>query len=289
MKKKLRPAVIISVCVAVVAAVLIIFLLLNPQYTFAAGEYLGINCKKADIVKTAPEALRPVSLDELKGDSRVRFGQSLMLVNKEHPLPDGFSPELAEYRDTGVMMNACMTEAYATLSAAVTEKTGERLLVSSDYRTYEQQKEEYDASPTLATVPGASEHQTGLALDVYVPYYASYGFLKSEAGRFVDSECRKYGFIIRYPVYGEAETGIAFEPWHIRYVGEPHANIIYNNRLTLEEYISSLEIGAWYEFGEYLISRQEPGDGDSLQLPEEYGAAVISPDNMGGYIITVES
>ncbi len=290
MKKKVRPALIVSVCIciALIVAALAAFLLLNPQYTFAAGEYIGVNRKKVEMTKVSPGGLCSFTLDELGGDPRVRFDQSLMLVNKEHPLSYGFSPELAEYRDTGVMMNTCMTEAYASLSAAVAEKTGERLLVSSDYRTYEQQKEEYDASPTVATVPGASEHQTGLALDVYVKYYASYGFLKTEAGRFVNSECGKYGFIIRYPVYGEDETGIAFEPWHIRYVGMPHADIIYNNHITLEGYIGSLEKGAWYEAGGYLISRQDPGEDSSLQLPGEYGAAVISPDNTGAYIITVK-
>ncbi len=131
-------------------------------------------------------------------------------------------------------------------------------------------------------------HETGLALDVYVKFYASYGFLKTEAGRFVNSECSEYGFIIRYPIFGQAKTGMKYEPWHIRYVGEPHARIIYNGHITLEEYISSLEPSAWYEAEEYLISRQMPRDDGELLLPTEFERAVISPDNTGGYIITLE-
>lgn len=122
---------------------------------------------------------------------------------------------------------------------------------------------------------------------MYVPYYASYGFLKTEAGRFVNSECSEYGFIIRYPSYGKSKTGVKFEPWHIRYVGEPHAKVIYNNHMTLEEYIASLEIGIWYEAQGYLISRQTLSGDGTLALPSGYARAVISPDNTGYYIITV--
>ena len=77
-----------------------------------------------------------------------------------------------------------------------------------------------------------------------------------------------------------------YEPWHIRYVGEPHAKIIYNNHLTLEEYIQSLENGVWYEVDNYLISRQAVNENGMLSLPDNYLSAVISPDNTGSYIIT---
>lgn len=116
-------------------------------------------------------------------------------------------------------------------------------------------------------------------------YFAGQGFLKSKAGQFVNSESWKYGFIIRYPSYGKSSTGIKFEPWHIRYVGKPHAAIIYNDRLTLEKYIDSLKKGEWYAADGYLISRQELGE--KVNMPKSYSSAVISPDNTGCYIITV--
>lgn len=78
-----------------------------------------------------------------------------------------------------------------------------------------------------------------------------------------------------------------YEPWHIRYVGQPHAEIIHNNRLTLEEYINSLKNGVWYSVDNYLISRQNAQDGNMLSLPENFESAVISPDNTGSYLITL--
>lgn len=285
MRKK-RILIFVAGCFVLILAAAAVFLCLNPQYPFIAGEFIGVRCKKTEFTAVLPEGLYKKSIGELADDDRVRFDQSLMLVNTDHMLGDNFVPEIGSYGDSGVQMNVCMMQSYAALSSAVNEKTGERLLVSSDYRTYEQQVEEYDKDPTVATKPGASEHQTGLALDVYVPYFASYGFIKNEAGRFVDSECWKYGFIIRYPVYGEKETGIVFEPWHIRYVGEPHAGIIYNNHLTLEGYIDLLEDGTWYSSDGYMISRQTPSD-STLVLPADFREAVISPDNTGGYIITL--
>ena len=236
------------------------------------------------VAKISPE-LEEVSVGALRGDSRVMFDQSLMLVNSKYPLKDGDEPELAEYKKTGVIMNACAAESYSELSAAVREKTDSKLLVMSSVRDAREQKELYGRDSSTAAAPGTSEHQTGLGLDVYVKNFAGQGFLKSKAGQFVNSESWKYGFIIRYPSYGKSSTGIKFEPWHIRYVGKPHAAIIYNDHLTLEKYIDSLKKGEWYAADGYLISRQELGE--KVNMPKSYSSAVISPDNTGCYIITV--
>ncbi len=234
------------------------------------------------------QGMSSYSIDEIREIDSVRFDQSLMLVNREHMLPEGFVPDVAEYKDTTVFMSRPMISAYEDLKAAVLEKTGNKLYVSSDLRSAEEQEELYREDPLTATLPGSSEHQTGLALDVYVAYYAGDGFLKSPSGRFVNSHAHEYGFIIRYPSYGEEETGIRFEPWHIRYVGAPHANIIYSNHITLEEYIEDLEVDEWYECDGYLISRQAIDDG-KLNLPTNCRfPCVISPDNTGYYIITID-
>ena len=287
MKKKLRKRIsaglIISV-LTVMAALLAVFAI-RPHLRFVAGEYLGLNTRKITVAKISPE-LDEINIDALRADSRVTFDQSLMLVNSEHPLDDKDKPDLAEYKKTGVIMNACAAESFSELSAAVTEKTDCKLLVMSSVRDADEQKELYNSDSSTAAAPGASEHQTGLGLDVYVKYFAGQGFVKSPAGQFVNSESWKYGFIIRYPSYGKSSTGIKFEPWHIRYVGKPHAAIIYNDRLTLEKYIDSLEIGEWYSAEGYLISRQEIGE--SVTMPKAFGSAVVSPDNTGCYMITVK-
>ena len=227
-------------------------------------------------------------LAELMETDRVVFNQSLMLINNEYSLANDFKPDIVEYKDTGVMMNRCVPDAYQALSAAVAEKYDEKLYISSDYRTAEEQEEIHGEDQLTAALPGSSEHEAGLALDVYVPYYAGFGFIKSEVGQYVNETCWEYGFIIRYSSFGESETGIPYEPWHLRYVGEPHARIIYNNHLTLEEYIESLDVGIWYETDGYILSRQKADTDGSLFLPSDFVGAVISSDNTGNYIITIQ-
>ena len=227
------------------------------------------------------------TLSDLENDGRVTFDQSLMLINAEYMLSDSFAPQVSEYKDTTVYMNDCMISSYADLSAAVTEKTGKKLYVSSDLRDRAEQESLYLEMPDTATLPGASEHQSGLALDVYVAGYAGDSFIKSRAGRFINSECWRYGFIIRYPSFAEDVTNIRFEPWHVRYVGHPHSDIIYNNHLSLEEYILSMDMEVWYEVEGYLISRQRADGRGMLTLPREFTSCVISPDNTGCYIVTV--
>ncbi len=284
MKKKLK---IIIIC-ATVAAILIasvVAIAVNYHSIYVFIETKGIFRTPIAIEKTNAEGFYEYSLDELKTDERVSFDQSLMLVNTEYMLEEGFVPDVLEYKDTTVYMSRCMLNAYAALSAAVSEKSGKKLYVSSDLRSAEEQAALYVEDPLTATVPGASEHQTGLALDVYVAYYAGDAFVKSPSGRFVNSHAHEYGFIIRYPSYGEDVTGIRFEPWHIRYVGHPHSDAIYRNHTTLEEYIESLEIGEWYEIDGYLVSRQNVGE--TITLPNEFESCIISPDNTGCYIVTI--
>lgn len=261
--------------------------LLFTHYWFIAGEYLGLRCDKEELSAIEVTDLVPYSLSELMESGSVVFNQSLILINGENLLANDFQPDIVEYKDTGVMMNRCVPDAYQAVSAAVAEMYDEKLYISSDYRTEEEQEELHKEDKLTAAQPGSSEHEAGLALDVYVPYYAGFGFIKSKAGRYVNEACWKYGFIIRYPSFGESETGIPFEPWHLRYVGEPHAKIIYNNHLTLEEYIQSLHMGVWYETDGYILSRQQVNADGNLLLPNDFGKATISPDNTGCYVITI--
>lgn len=224
-----------------------------------------------------------VSLRELLSDPRCNSDQSLMLINQEYPLPRDFSADISFYKNSDVQMNTCLQDAYAALSAAVEEKYGEHLYIRDAYRSAEEQEQKHQEKGKIAASVGASEHQAGLALDVYVPQFAGWSFVKSEAGRFVDEHCQEYGLIVRYPSYGIKETGIEYEPWHLRYVGTPHAQIIMDGYMTLEEYMKALEPGKLYQYGNYLISRQS---GDVITVPVVYESMTVSEDNMGGYIFT---
>lgn len=283
--KKIKRIVLSCVLVLIIGLALVF--LAKPHFLYILGEHIGVNCKKIEMNTVFPDNIKKFSLSELNADAKVSFNQSLMLINADYQLQNDFIPSLSAYKDTDVKINECLQEAYGKLSQAVNEATGSKLFVSSAYRTKEEQQELYKEDPSTANPPDASEHQSGLGLDVYVRYYAGFGFIKTDAGQFVNSKCWEYGFIIRYPSYGKSKTGMKYEPWHIRYVGEPHAEIIYNNHLTLEEYIQSLSCGDWYEVDGYLISRQKLDDNGMLSLPCEFSNAVISFDNTGSYIITI--
>ena len=290
MSKKKRIVFLILGIVAVLAVLVAVVGVISMNYheIYVFGEKIGLFCDPIEIKeKNDVEDYRFYEWNELREDERISFDQSLMLVDTEHLLPEGFVPDVLEYKDTTVYMSSCMLDSYAELSSAVKEKTGNKLYVSSDLRTSEEQEALYKEDPNTATIPGASEHQTGLALDVYVAYYAGDAFIKSPSGRFVNSNAHEYGFIIRYPSYGEEITGIRYEPWHIRYVGMPHSRVIYNNHLTLEEYIELLKVGKWYEIDGYLVSRQV-ASGEGICLPEGFESCAISYDNTGCVIITVK-
>ncbi len=224
-----------------------------------------------------------LSEEEMLALSNVTFDQSMLLVNGSHKLPADFRADVAEYKTSTVFMNRCIMDSYARLAARIRQDFDEPLYVSSAYRTREEQEEILRESPDVAQEVDASEHQCGLALDVYVPQYAGAGFLRHDAGKFVNEKAWEFGFIIRYPSYGEKETGISFEPWHVRYVGAPHAQYMMENKVTLEAYMEMLPSDTFLKVGHYLVTRQS---GDTYTLPKTWESAVISPDNCGGYVMT---
>ncbi len=87
--------------------------------------------------------------------------------------------------------------------------------------------------------------QTGLAVDLStseIDYRNSADFADTAAGRWVAETAHKYGFILRYPEDKSDITGYSYEAWHLRYVGAVAAADIYENGLTLEEYLDQIEI-----------------------------------------------
>jgi D-alanyl-D-alanine carboxypeptidase len=225
------------------------------------------------------------SLNECLKDERVTKDNTLILVNLDHPLPEGYEADLEEYN--GAQMHPLMVQNYIAMRDAVQKKTGIRIYVSSDYRTAEKQAEllEY-YGPNRAAPVGCSEHEAGLSLDVYASQYASYEFLNSPAGRMVNRICHEYGFVIRYEADKTEVTGFDYEPWHLRYVGAPHAELIAKSGLAYEEYINALTPETWYAYENYRILRTN--NIEEITLPTNFISCHISPDNTGYYIVTVE-
>lgn len=281
MSKNLKKIISVLIVTVLITAFVYDFINANPQIKLAAKDYTTAFERRVNFSEISCDTSE-IQLDSLLQKESTYFEQSMLLINKENRIDGSFSPDIQNYKDTEVQMNKCAVSAYENLSNAVSEKFGEKLYISSAYRTDDEQ-EVLEKSNKYATEKGASEHEFGLALDVYVKYHAGKGFIKTESGIYVNENCWEYGFIIRYPYYGKKITGIEYEPWHLRYVGFPHAEIIYKNRLTLEEYIDSLEYGKFYEYGDYIVTRQK---GDSPKVPDSYGFVTVSPDNQNGYIYT---
>ena len=129
---------------------------------------------------------------------------------------------------------------------------GIKFLICSAYRSYDLQKSLYNNSlvqngekftNTRSAYPGRSEHHTGLAIDITsqsMGYGLSQNFINYPEGLWLNNNCSKYGFIIRYPKGKTHITGYDYEPWHLRYVGSNAANEITAKGLTLEEYLGKV-------------------------------------------------
>lgn len=287
LKNKQRKFIVILIFLILIIGASILFKREDTRFIILhTVEQLSLEKASLNEVDMEEKQLGRLSIEELLQNQQkyhFTFNMSLILINEDNPIHEQMDNNLVEYKNSGVMMDPMLVKPYESLSEAVKDATGDSLFIMSSYRTSEEQEVLYTQDSMIAALPGTSEHETGLALDVYVKYYAGNGFLKSEAGQFVNRNSWRYGFIIRYPLFKKGVTGIKFEPWHIRYVGEPHAEIMYRNKWTLEEYIQELTVGKFYSFKNYIISRQKD---DSIFIPEGLVDIIISPDNQGNYIIT---
>lgn len=174
-----------------------------------------------------------------------------------------------------------------------------KVVINSGHRTYDDQNSilqsridsvgEEEAYKYVA-IPGYSEHHTGYTLDI-----ASYGDNYDPA--WMPANCWRYGFIQRYQADKVHLTGISYEYWHYRYVGAPHAEIMYDENLCMEEYIdlintATAEAPYYYMTDEeeiYMIYTVAVSDGEQTAIPIPKGAEyTISGNNAGGFIVTVK-
>lgn len=121
--------------------------------------------------------------------------------------------------------------------------------VTSAYRSVQEQQQLYDnGEDGYVQKPGYSEHHTGFSFDLSNSYKPHTEFTTTAQGLWIQKNAHKYGFINRYPIDKVDITGIEYEPWHFRYVGEMHATYIKENNLTLEEYLDTFKLNKFYEF-----------------------------------------
>ena len=183
----------------------------------------------------------------------------LVLINKQHSIPDDYTFELGNITSTMRCDERIIDDLRDMLQAAKEDSVN--LVICSPYRDTERQEmlfnrkitrymnrgmsfvEAYQLAGQAVTVPGASEHQIGLALDIVSDEYVilDAGFGDTKAGKWLAENSYRFGFILRYPLDKEYITGIEYEPWHFRYVGEDAATVIMKNGITLEEFWEELE------------------------------------------------
>lgn len=239
-----------------------------------------------DVLNYTEDELYTVSLqDIINNKESVKYNHSLYLVNKEHKINTESTFELTNFRETSFLLERNLIDDLEKLLNDAKEETDQKILIMSTYRTKEEQEKLYEENPRIAAPVNTSEHQTGLALDLYVYQKAQREFIDTKAGKWVHDNSWRYGFIIRYPFLKKHITGIRYEPWHIRYVGEPHAETMYKNKLTFEQYLQSLETDVFYKVNGYIISRQSANN-EKFKIPFKAKNITLSPDNTGYYIIT---
>jgi len=180
---------------------------------------------------------------------------SLLLVNAQNPLPEIFHVRLMGLRNG----QAVDERAYPSLQAMMDAARAEGLspLICSSYRNRSEQRNLYEDKVTRCmeeglpreaaeaeaarwvAPPGTSEHETGLAVDIVSLDYQALDEAQANTPeqRWLMENSWKYGFILRYPADKTEITGIGYEPWHYRYVGEEAAMEMRERGLCLEEYV----------------------------------------------------
>ncbi len=181
----------------------------------------------------------------------------IVLINKQHPIPEDYEVSLGTINGSMRCDERIISPLLEMMRAA--SKDGANLIICSPYRDMDRQTmlftnkvdrymnggmsymEAYNLASQAVTVPGSSEHQIGLAIDIICDGYSSLdeGFADTKAGKWLAENSYKYGFILRYPLGKEDITSIEFEPWHFRYVGVDAATVMYENGMCLEEFWST--------------------------------------------------
>ena len=205
-----------------------------------------------------PDALPPVELNPAPQSGAVTPDDwQILLVNRWNPLPDGYTFERTKLK----YGHSVDSRAYPDLQEMMDDCRAAGLdpVICSSYRTQAKQQELYEnklqrlieegysyenavtEAGTVVAVPGTSEHQTGLALDIVDASYQilDQGQEDTLVQQWLIEHSWEYGFVLRYPNAKSEITGIIYEPWHYRYVGQAIAQTCMDQGLTYEEYLAA--------------------------------------------------
>lgn len=217
----------------------------------AGIELSGINIKESETYLNKKYNFSNKE-DKVANGNNINIGTSLTLVNGEYGLDKDYKPKNLNIPNIPFASGVSQEEKHVAgiivkpLEDLVNtaKEEGVILLGNSGYRSYKSQKSTYsnrlksqgkELANAYVAKPGFSEHQTGLCIDI--TNKDKYFVQGTKEADWLAENCHRFGFIIRYPYGKKNITGIEYEPWHIRYVGEKAAKYIYDNGITLEEYL----------------------------------------------------
>jgi D-alanyl-D-alanine carboxypeptidase len=190
-------------------------------------------------------------------------GQRVILVNPWNYIPEDYEPDLVSlpsaYGVAGSVVDSSCREDLKAMIDGCNAESPQAMVVSS-YRTHEHQTNNFNRkvnyylglgydresaekeAATIIAVPGTSEHQLGLAVDIVDTRFPYLEWEQEDmpAQKWLMEHCWEYGFILRYPNDKTEVTGIIYEPWHYRYVGRELAAELHDLGITLEEYLQNL-------------------------------------------------
>ena len=228
----------------------------GPERFFSGAPAMLTRAQKD--ARAAGELIRSI-------DTRKYTEKELILVNPWHLLPEDYEAELenVEYghrmdecaaEDLREMLADCRAEGHSPLiCSSYRERTKQETLFENDvrrfmYRGYSEEEAREEAAKNVA-VPGSSEHEAGLAVDiVYLRYQSLDESQENNATQqWLMEHCWEYGFILRYPRDKQDMTGITYEPWHYRYVGYEAAEEIMSRGICLEEYLGVIDSDESFE------------------------------------------
>lgn len=230
---------------------------------------------------------------------------NLILINEKYQIVENQKKAMLQSLGHEVFLQA--EAAHWLLSALKGIESNNQIIPVSGYRSMEEQTQIYkdtlakkgaDFTHKFVALPGHSEHQSGLAIDLglqsdYIDYICPDFPYEGICEKFRQT-AYAYGFVERYPKGKEYITGIAHEPWHFRYVGRPHAKVMKMQDWTLEEYVEKLK--KYTQHGQHLkvsvkgkeielfyIYAKEAKNKLDLYENRSYD---ISGDNTDGFIVT---
>ena len=233
---------------------------INQKIDYFNNDYLDryLNYKNKNTNLTDEQIIKDVNMNlDQKKYKDIRKAKNLntekILVNKYYYVEKDYVPDNLEtissrYALSGMKLVDVAKDAFEDM-AKDASKESLSIVAMSTYRSYDYQvdlyaryvREDGEAkADTYAGRPGHSEHQTGLAVDVYNKEENYTNFEKTKEYVWMQQHAHEYGFVLRFPQEKEEETGYEFESWHYRYVGVKAAKYIKEHNISFEEYYATV-------------------------------------------------